>query len=255
MVDSQRVALEEAQPAELWPPDDTEESVLGTNLHQTTITNVRLALNEIAAAHPSPRGSRPWQALGQTMITGLQRPDGSRYTVLPDVFVYPRPIDDRRGSLALALDGPPALVIEVLSDATYRSDLDMERGKGYSYARAGVREYLVLDPIGEFVPEQVRGWRLEGDAYRPLAPDAQGRWQSREVGAAFSFAGVQVAVYGPQGQRQLREGEITQELERRDRQYAEALERRDRQYAEALARQEQELAALRDQVERLRRGQ
>jgi len=228
----------------VWPPDDTEESVMGTNLHQTAILNLRLGIND-AAAVATPEGAPPrWQAGGQTMIRGFQHPDGSAYTTLPDVFVYPRPIDDRRGSLALALDGPPALVIEVLSDATYRSDLDMERGKGYSYARAVVREYLVLDPIGEFVPEQVRGWRLEGDAYRPLAPDAQGRWQSREVGAAFSFAGVQVAVYGPQGQRQLREGEITQELERRDR-----------QYAEALARQEQELAALRDQVERLRRGQ
>jgi hypothetical protein len=29
-----------AAPA-LWPPDDTEESVLGTPHHQTTITNVK----------------------------------------------------------------------------------------------------------------------------------------------------------------------------------------------------------------------
>ena len=49
MVDQQHVALEEAQPAELWPPDDTEESVLETNVHQTTIHNPRQGLHEIAA--------------------------------------------------------------------------------------------------------------------------------------------------------------------------------------------------------------
>ena len=38
-----------AAPA-LWPPDDTEESVLGTPYHQTTITNVRVGINEAAAA-------------------------------------------------------------------------------------------------------------------------------------------------------------------------------------------------------------
>ena len=34
-----------ARPAlSLWPPDDTEKSVLGTNLHQTAITAVRTGL-------------------------------------------------------------------------------------------------------------------------------------------------------------------------------------------------------------------
>ena len=32
-------------PVEPWPPDDTEESVLGTDLHQTTIRNLALGIN------------------------------------------------------------------------------------------------------------------------------------------------------------------------------------------------------------------
>jgi hypothetical protein len=33
---------------EPWPPDDTEESVLGTDLHQTTIRNLTLGINMAA---------------------------------------------------------------------------------------------------------------------------------------------------------------------------------------------------------------
>ena len=48
--------------APAWPPHDTEESVLGTDQHQTTITNLRLGLNE--AARIGLRGDQvaPWQA-------------------------------------------------------------------------------------------------------------------------------------------------------------------------------------------------
>jgi hypothetical protein len=31
-----------------WPPDDTEESVMGTDQHQMTILNLRLGTNEAA---------------------------------------------------------------------------------------------------------------------------------------------------------------------------------------------------------------
>lgn len=90
----------------VWPPDDTEESVVGTNLHQTTIINTRLGINEIAALLADPDDPAPWQALDQTMVIGMQRRDGSAYTTLPDVFVYRTPIDERRGSVSVVIDGP-----------------------------------------------------------------------------------------------------------------------------------------------------
>src|SRR5690242_11383696 len=109
-----------ARPAPLfaaWPPDDTEESVVGTDLHQMTITNLRWGINEIARLRTGPTGAIPWQALSQTVVTGFERPNGSRYKTLPDVFVYRHPIDQRRGSVAVGIDGPPALIIEVLSES------------------------------------------------------------------------------------------------------------------------------------------
>ena len=44
--------------AALWPPDDTEESVLGSHLHQATITNGRTGVNEAATALASGRAAR-----------------------------------------------------------------------------------------------------------------------------------------------------------------------------------------------------
>ena len=64
------------------------------------------------------------------------------------------------------------MVVEVASESTYRADLDVDKGKGWSYAQARVGEYLVLDPSGQFVPELGRGWRLENGVYRPWAVDA-----------------------------------------------------------------------------------
>jgi Putative restriction endonuclease len=199
---------------EPWPPDDTEESVLGIDLHQTTITNLRWGINELACVHQVAGQPVPWHAITQLVLTGCKRPDGSYVRVLPDVFVYPRPAELYRGSWAFAVDGPPVLIVEVLSPSTQESDLSLARGKGYSYARAGVLEYLTLDPTGEFLPEQGRGWRLVDGVYQPWERDDEGRWQSQAIAAAFSVAGVQVSVYARTGRRMLREGEVEAELAR-----------------------------------------
>lgn len=213
-----------------WPPDDTEESVVGTNLHQTTITNLRWGLNEVASLRTPTGQAPPWHALSQTAISGLRRWDGTDYTVLPDVFIYRQPIDERLATLILEDVGPPLLVIEVLSKTTHRADLDFRHGKGFSYAQAGVQEYLILDPTGEFLPERVRGAHLGSHGYIRRLPDASGRWHSRAIGAAIAFEGVSIAVYAGDGRRQLREGEVAREIARRD---------------EEIARRDEEIAALR----------
>lgn len=196
----------------LWPPDDTEESVLGTPYHQTTITNVRVGINEAAVDVAPPAAPVPWQAGSQSLILGLRRQDGTAYRVLPDVFVYRRPFDIRRPSLALAQDGPPALVVEILSEETWRSDVDTARGKAWSYAEAGVAEYLILDPEGEFLgDDRGRGWRLEGGEYVPWERDAAGRWVS-SLGFAIGYEGAWAVVYRADGRGIPPEGRILRSL-------------------------------------------
>jgi len=201
-------------PTDAWPPDDTEESIVGTDLHQTTITNLRWGINEVARLQRIPGQPVPWKALSQITLLGCVRYDGSAYRTIPDVFVYPRPIDPNRGSVALEVDGPPVLIIEVLSESTYDVDLDLKRGKGYSYGRAGVREYLAIDPTHAFLASGIRAWRLVEGIYRPWEPDADGRWQSEEIAVAIGLERTLATVYTREGERQLREGEVAEELAR-----------------------------------------
>jgi Putative restriction endonuclease len=147
-------------PVGAWPTDDTEESVVGTNLHQVAIINLHLGITEAAELHRQVGDPVPWEALTQTILLGCQRPDGSEYRTLPDIFVYPHAIDPQRPSVAIAVDGPPLLIVEVLSPSTYDVDLNVEKGKDYSCARAGVREYLALDPVRHFVPRRGGAKRL-----------------------------------------------------------------------------------------------
>jgi hypothetical protein len=265
----------------LWPPDDTEESVLGTNLHQTAIRLLIAGINEAASLAVPEGGTVPWQAGGQTMIRGFRRLDGTSYTTLPDVFVFRQPWDDERGSLHLATDGAPVLIIEVLSKETYEADLDLEEGKGYSYAQTGVAEYLTLDPGYRYAPDGGRGWRLEESVYRPWRREGDGRWASRSLPLAFGLEGARAAVYATDGHRFLREGEVERTLraqrqalgerdrrlaeqeqrlsqEMQERRRAEARAEEERLGREALARQERALSAelerLRRRLEELERG-
>jgi hypothetical protein len=129
------------------------------------------------------------------------------------------------------------LIIEVLSESTYEVDIDLVRGKGYSYARAGVQEYLALDPTGAFLPQRGHAWHLVDGVYRPWEPDATGRWQSAESGVAMGLEGPLATVYTPQGKRLLHEGEVEEELARRD---------------ETITRQAAEIEELRRQLRELR---
>jgi hypothetical protein len=214
MVTESSAATRPAYMREPWPPDDTEESIVGTSLHQLTIRNLTSGTNEIAAQHTPPGGPPPWEALSQITLTGFQRHDGSRYKTMPDVFVYLKPIGRRRGSVSVIVDGPPVLILEVLSDGTYDNDLDLTAGKAYSYARGGVREYLTLDPAGEFVPELGRGWRLQEGVYVPWLPAPDGRWLSQHIPVAYSVEDEMAVVSTHDGQTQLREGEVSGELSR-----------------------------------------
>lgn len=199
-----------------WPPDDTEESVMGTDFHQATIINLRIGINSIGHLHQAPGEDMPWQALTQTILSGFRRPSGTTYRTLPDVFVYTHPIDPTRPSVSLQQEGPPALIIEVLSESTWEVDSSFDRGKGYSYAQAGVQEYLVLDPFTEYMPKQGRAWRLEGELYQPWEPNAMGRWVSKSIPIAIGFEGLFVSVYTLEGKRQLHAHEIGPELRARD---------------------------------------
>ena len=245
--------LQRGRSERYWPPDDTEESVVGTDHHQMTIMNIRFAINELARAAVGPNAPPPWQALSQTVLLGLRRPTGTLIKVLPDVYVYRKAIAQNRGSVSLRQDGPPVLAIEVASESTFQADLNLQNGKGWSYEQAGVREYVVLDPGGELIPTRLLAWRLEQGTYVPCAPQGGELWWSTEIPIGLAIEGALVGVYDREHRRQLREGEMLAALTKRDEELARRDEEAIRKDEEAV-RKDEEIAALRRRLAQLGDG-
>jgi Uma2 family endonuclease len=97
----------------------------------------------------------------------------------PDILFVAREHSDRIGEQAY---GPPDLTVEVLSPSTRRTD---RLEKMVEYARAGVREYWIVDPHGRTVEVFV----LRDGVYELL-----GKWGEGEEARSEVLAGFKVAV-------------------------------------------------------------
>ncbi|MGH2387689.1 MAG: Uma2 family endonuclease, partial [Chloroflexota bacterium] len=179
-----------------WPPDDSEESVVGSEYRQRIIDGVRDGLEMAAGAS--------WHVHSQVTIGGFRRLDGSPYTMLPDVFVVPlaNPHPESGRPLTFAEVGVPWLAVEVLSDTTSRWDLDDRRGKAWSYAEAGVAEYIAVDYARRYMSEPVRALRLGDGGWAPWPISPAGRWESVQLGVSFAFNGLYLRVYDVEGRLQ-----------------------------------------------------
>jgi len=185
-----------------WPPDDTEESIVGSKLHQEAIWTLSFMLQRLAE-----RRGEPWGVGTQLTLEGMTRCDGTVYRSMSDVLVMPRAFDKRRATLSLRDDGIPLLLMEIASPSTVGVDLD---AKMDVYSRAGIREYLVFDPTGDELGhgEQVRAWRLSDAspqgraAFVPWQPDASRRWHSESLDLWFTPSGVLLNVMD-RGQRRV----------------------------------------------------
>lgn len=119
--------------------------------------------------------------------------------VVPDVYAYLRlPLE--RGDAAtyhIKYDGPPDLVIEIISVATWRKDIGLGRrteikDKKDFYRQIGVMEYWIYDPEGRRKDKTClfEGFRLdEYGRYRPIAPES-GQWMSTVLQAGWSVGAL-----------------------------------------------------------------
>jgi Uma2 family endonuclease len=100
--------------------------------------------------------------------------------VCPDVFVTVGiPKKPERRSYFLWREGrPPSMVIEVTSESSRREDQD----KKDLYARLGVEEYFLDDPLGEYLNPPLQGFRLVQGRYEPIEPDEEGALLSWTTG-------------------------------------------------------------------------
>jgi Uma2 family endonuclease len=221
--------------------DDTEESILGSSAHQGAITTLDDGLN----ACGRERGL-PWYVGNQTRIV-IPRQGRRNAHLSPDILVHPTLGGGSRDSLFIAMDGPPALAIEILSPST-ALERDLKEGspeaKPAAYAALGIPEYIAFDPLSEFVTEQVWARRLGPSGYEPWLPEADGRWHSQALGVSFAPQGFLLRVYDQEGQLVPLSSETRAENRRLRALAAEAAARE--------AERERRIAALEAQLRELR---
>ena len=100
--------------------------------------------------------------------------------VCPDVFLtFGIPKKPPRRSYFLWQEGrPPSLVVEVTSKGSRHEDVE----KKDLYARLGVEEYFLHDPLGEYLKPSLQGFRLEDGKYLPIQPAIDSSLMSRLTG-------------------------------------------------------------------------
>jgi Uma2 family endonuclease len=125
------------------------------------------------APAPIPEHERIAMLIGARLVaavedTGLGQVFGSPdidvglTTVRPDAAVV---LNEHADIVAeKRLIGPPDLVVEIASPSTAAYDRDPDEGKWGAYARIGVAEYWIADPVHRSIEVLV----LEEDTYRSL---------------------------------------------------------------------------------------
>jgi hypothetical protein len=86
----------------------------------------------------------------------------------------------------------PSCIIELTSRKTAREDM---RQKNPLYQKLGVREYFLFDPLGEYLPRPLMGYRLVKGKYQPIKARADGSMRSKELGLLLCPEGINLALY------------------------------------------------------------
>lgn len=208
--------------------DDDEETLVGSSSHQGAIVALYEGLTNCGRGR-----DMPWFVGNQLTVLIPRARRKPPLQPSPDILVHPHLPGGHRSSLDVVKDGPPALVIEVVSPATALDrdlNVDLPIGKPRVYAAAGIPEYLVFDPLAEYLPERLRAWHLTPERITPWLPDERGHWVSAALGVSFRPQGPLLRVYN-------REGGLMPL-------YTEAID--------ALTLREREIAALQAELRRLR---
>jgi Uma2 family endonuclease len=86
--------------------------------------------------------------------------------VAPDVMVIFNVAPGGRDNYKIWEEGSvPSVVFEMTCKGTKTKDLE---DKKLLYEALGVQEYWLFDPRGEWIKEQLRGYRLDEDEYQPI---------------------------------------------------------------------------------------
>jgi Uma2 family endonuclease len=206
---------------EIFYPESDGRPMGETPLHRREIMDLIAALD------------RRYREAADVYVSGdmlLYYVEGNPAVCLcPDVFVtFGIPKLPERRSYFLWREGrPPSMVIEVTSEGSHRED----QKKKDLYARLGVEEYFLDDPLGEYLEPALQGFRLVRGRYEPIEPDEEGMLLSRTTGLLLR-----------------RDGQGVRLIDAKTREPLLRIDEQDR----ALSEMKRALRAAQEEIERLR---
>ncbi|MEH2253362.1 Uma2 family endonuclease [Nostoc sp.] len=89
-----------------------------------------------------------------------------RIRVAPDVMVIFNVAPGGRDNYKIWEEGQvPVVIFEMTSEGTKNQDTGFKKTL---YEQLGILEYWLFDPKGEWIKEQLQGYRLRGEVYEPI---------------------------------------------------------------------------------------
>jgi Uma2 family endonuclease len=225
-----------SESTDIFYPSSDGEPLAETSVHADAIINTVVALRQYIA------GKSAIILADQFLYYAQGYP---RLRVAPDVMVIYNVPPGARDNYKIWEEGQvPVVIFEMTSQGTREQDISFKKTL---YEQLGVLEYWLFDPKGEWIPEQLRGYRLIRQEYELITDKRSEALQLRlEIDEQL------IAFYKQDtGEKLLAPGELVEALQQEILAREQAEERAKQ--AEEQARQAEERAKQAElQVERLK---
>ncbi len=142
---------------EIFYPSSDGEPLAETSVHVDAIIHIVVALRQYLASQQAI-------VLADQFLYYAQ--GFPKLRVAPDIMVIWNVPPGPRDNFKTWEEGSaPAVIFEITSEGTRDQD---QRHKKELYEQIDVQEYWLFDPKGEWIPEQLRGYRLVNEQYEPI---------------------------------------------------------------------------------------
>ncbi|PZU96395.1 MAG: hypothetical protein DCE90_10100 [Pseudanabaena sp.] len=156
-ITSERSLTKPTEPEIIYPSSDGEP-LAETQEHSWAILMTLNLLSQYLAGKPAV-------VFANQFFYYIEKKPTAR--VAPDVMViFDIPVKMYPNYKLWEGQQTPAIIFEMTSAGTKQTDLNFKK---ILYEQLGVQEYWLFDPYGEWIPEQLRGYRLNDEGlYKPI---------------------------------------------------------------------------------------
>jgi Uma2 family endonuclease len=225
------------QSPEIFYPSSDGEPLAETSVHADAIIYAVVALRQYLANSPPGRAEHEQTAIVLADQFLYYAQGFPRLRVAPDVMVIFDVPPGPRDNYKIWEEGQiPSVIFEFTSKSTRDEDT---REKKTLYERLGVQEYWLFDPKGEWISEQLRGYRLQDETYQSITDRF-----SEALRLRLEIDGQRIAFYRQDNGEKLLEPDELVEVLRLERQRAEQAEQRAEQAEQQIEQLKAQLRSL-----------